>query len=123
MSRARPRCNGFTLIEMLVALAVFSLAALALIRLESATLSSTADLDRKTIAQIVARNLVVETLTDPGAPPLGVTRGEEINDGQRWLWERRTTRPGDERLSRVDIVVSDDAGVNRAALSIMRPTQ
>ena len=36
------RENGFTLIEMLVALAVFSLAALALLRLEGATVASTA---------------------------------------------------------------------------------
>ena len=38
---SRKREEGFTLIEMMVALAVFSLAAMALIRLEGATIRST----------------------------------------------------------------------------------
>ncbi|WP_278988420.1 type IV pilus modification PilV family protein, partial [Sphingobium yanoikuyae] len=37
--------HGFTLLEMLVALAVFSLAALALVRLQGVTLRTAADLD------------------------------------------------------------------------------
>jgi len=108
---------------MLVALAVFSLAALALLRLEGATLSSTADLDKKTIAQLVARNIAAETLTDPVAPALGMTSGEEVNAGRRWRWQRRTSRPGDDRLVRVDISVLDDMGANQAALTILRPVQ
>ncbi|MCJ8157592.1 type II secretion system minor pseudopilin GspI [Sphingomonas sp. LaA6.9] len=114
------RESGFTLIEMLVALAVFSLAALALMRLEGATLSSTADLDQKLIAQIVARNVAVETLTDPTAPALGETSGEETNAGRRWRWQRRTTRPGDQRIVRIDISVLDMTGRNQAGLTVVR---
>lgn len=117
------RETGFTLIEMLVALAVFSLAALALMRLEGATLSSTADLDEKLVAQIVARNVAVETLTDPTAPALGKTSGEEVNGGRRWRWQRQTTRPGDQRVVRIDIAVLDTAGRNQAALTIVRQVQ
>ena len=64
---------GFTLLEMLVALAVFSLAALALLRLEGATVRQTGELDERMLAQLVARNLAVETLTDPAPPPLGAS--------------------------------------------------
>jgi general secretion pathway protein I len=63
---------GFSLIEMMVALAVFSLAALALIRLEGAIIRSAGTLDRTMIAQIVARNVAVETLTDPQPPVRGM---------------------------------------------------
>ena len=62
---------GFTLLEMLVALVVFSLAALALVRLEGATIRNTADLETQVVAQMVARNVAVETLIDPRAPTLG----------------------------------------------------
>src|SRR4051794_5736947 len=57
--------GGFTLIEMLVALAIFSLAALALLRLGGATATNSARLGSQAMAQIVARNLAVEVLTDP----------------------------------------------------------
>lgn len=114
---------GFTLIEMLVALAVFSLAALALLRLEGATLASTYELDRRTIAQIVARNVAAETLTDPAAPALGATSGETANAGVMWRWTRDTARVGDQRVVRVDISVADAAGQAMAGLTIVRPVQ
>ena len=63
MSAPKP-ANGFTLIEMLVALAIFSLAALALLRLEGATVKNTGLLQEQAVAQIVARNIAVETITD-----------------------------------------------------------
>ena len=90
MSAARTECShassgsvswrsaeqGFTLIEMLVALAIFSLAALALLRLGGATATNSARLNDQAIAKIVARNLAVETLTDPQPPAFGASAGE-----------------------------------------------
>ena len=61
---------------MLVALAIFSLAALALLRLGGATAANSARLTEQALAQIVARNLAVEVLTDPVAPPFGTQTGE-----------------------------------------------
>lgn len=107
LGRAPQRATqGFTLLEMLVALAVFSLAALALLRLEGATLRQTADLDDKALAQLVARNKAVELLTDPAPPPIGRSQGEVVNGGRRWRWTTATTRTPDERLVRVDIAVT-----------------
>lgn len=117
------RERGFTLLEMMVALAIFSLAALALLRLEGATLASTFELDKRTMAQIVARNLAAETLTDPVAPALGDTNGETANGGVTWRWTRRTARVGDQRVVRVDISVADTAGQALAGLTIVRPVQ
>ncbi len=71
MSPADHEEQGFTLIEMLVALAIFSLAALALLRLEGATVSNTARLHEQALAQVVARNIAVEALTDPVTPAFG----------------------------------------------------
>lgn len=98
--------RGFTLLEMLVALAVFSLAALALLRLEGATLRQTADLGDKALAQLVARNMGVELLTDPAPPPLGQASGAVVNGGRRWRWTRSVSRTPDARLVRVDIAVT-----------------
>ena len=106
--------RGFTLIEMMVALAVFSLAALALIRLESATLRSTGMLDETLGAQIVARNIAIEAVTDARPPAAGRTNGVERNDGRLWRWTRDVRPTGDARILRVDVAVAGPAGMSPA---------
>ena len=113
------KTGGFTLLEMLVALAVFSLAALALLRLEGATVRQTGELDERMLAQLVARNLAVETLTDPAPPPIGQSGGDVVNGGRRWRWMRMTSRTPDQRLVRVDISVSSSGAPT--LLTIVRP--
>lgn len=120
MSAERPP-NGFTLIEVLVALAVFSLAAIALLRLQGVTLTSAATLESRTVGQIVARNLAVEAMTDPVAPSLGRSEGSETNAGRAWRWSRTVARMGEPRLLRIDIAVVDEAGDPAGALTVIRP--
>jgi general secretion pathway protein I len=112
--------RGFTLLEMLVALAVFSLAALALLRLEGATVRQTGELDERMLAQLVARNLAVETLTDPAPPPIGASAGETVNGGRTWRWSRVTSRTPDQQLVRVDISVATSRAPS--TLTIVRPS-
>ena len=112
---------GFTLIEMLVALAIFSLAALALLRLSGATATNSARLADRAIAQTVARNLAVEVLTDPAPPPFGTVAGEAVNGGRRWRWTRTTARSPEARIQQIEIQVSNDSGgPGRASLTVFR---
>lgn len=112
--------HGFTLVEMLVALAVFSLAALALLRLEGATVSTTALLREQALAQIVARNLAVEALTDPQPPAFGATRGEALNAGRMWRWVRVVGRSPEPRIQQIRIEVRSDRGPEAANLTLFR---
>ena len=112
--------SGFTLIEMLVALAIFSLAALALLRLEGATVKNTGLLQDQAVAQIVARNIAVETITDPAAPAFGMARGETMNGGRRWLWVRSTGRSPEPRIQMIHIAVLTDSGREAARLTFFR---
>lgn len=122
MSRARmPAQKGFTLIEMLVALAIFSLAALALLRLGGATATNSARLSEQAMAQIVARNIAVETLTDPAPPAFGLSQGDAVDGGRRWRWSRNVARSPEARIQQIEIRVETDAGgPGRAALTIFR---
>jgi general secretion pathway protein I len=115
-----PNEAGFTLVEMMVALAVFSLAALALLRLEGATVVSTGLLQDQAIAQMVARNLAVETLSDPAAPAFGEARGTAVNAGREWSWVRRTGRSPEPRIQMIHIAVLDQRGREAARLTLFR---
>ena len=117
--------NGFTLLEIMVALAIFSLAALAMVRLQGYSVRSTAVLGDSGMAWQVARNLAVERLSDPAPPVIGDKKGEEVNGGQNWDWTVSTQKTDDARLLRIDIVV---AGTGLAArrtvkLTIARPVE
>ena len=115
--------QGFTLLEMLVALAVFSLAALALVRLQGVTLRTAADLDSKALGQIVARNLMVEVQTDAAPPSIGSEEGDVENGGRRWHWVRMVKATSDKRLLQVDLTVSGQAGTSPVVLSFVRAVQ
>jgi general secretion pathway protein I len=109
------------LIEMLVALAIFSLAALALLRLGGATATNSASLGDQAIAQIVARNLAIETITDPEPPAFGASQGDAVNAGRRWRWTRIVNRSPEARIQQVEIDVAPEAGgTGRAHLTVFR---
>jgi general secretion pathway protein I len=112
--------NGFTLVEMMVALAVFSLAALALLRLEGATVSNTARLQEQAMAQIVARNIAIETLTDPVAPAFGREAGQAVNAGRNWSWSRIVDRSPEPRIQMITVSVRSQIGPEAATLTIFR---
>lgn len=105
---------------MLVALAVFSLAALALLRLEGATVSTTAQLQEQAIAQVVARNLAVEAMSDPTPPAFGRSGGEVANAGRKWRWARVVARSPEPRIQQIEIRVTSDRGPEAAALTLFR---
>ena len=117
---SQPRANGFTLTEMLVALAILSLAALALVRLDAFTLRSTVDLDANAMARIVAGNAATDLLTDVAAPVIGSGSERVSNGGRGWLIERRVASIGDAGVRRIDLRVTGDGG-GRAALTLVRP--
>ncbi len=117
---SRRRETGFTLIEMMVALAVFSLAALALIRLEGATVRGASSLATTLMAQTVARNVAIEALTDARPPAIGTATGVERNGGRAWTWTRVTRPTGDLRILRIDVDVTDASGRDSGHLTVVR---
>jgi general secretion pathway protein I len=123
--KPQPKHNGFTLLEIMVALAIFSLAALAMVRLQGYSVRSTSNLGDSSMAWQVARNVAVEILSNPAPPTLGETRGEELNGGQNWRWTATASPTDDTRLVMVDIDVvgTGNAALRKARLTIARPVE
>ena len=113
---------GFTLIEIMVALAVFSLAALALMRLESATIRGAATLDATVAAGMVAQSVAVDAMTSAQLPAAGTQRGSETNGGRSWSWTRNVSAIGGGQVMRIDVAVADQRGGSVLARStLVRP--
>lgn len=120
---APPGEHGFTLLEMLVALSIISIAALTLVRLDAYAVRTAGDLDESSIAGIVAQNRAVELWTDPAPPTIGNNMATVANAGRNWRIEQRVARTADDSLLRVDLTVRPETGRGQAALTIIRPSR
>ncbi|MET0360188.1 MAG: type II secretion system minor pseudopilin GspI [Sphingobium sp.] len=113
--------QGFTLLEMLVALAIFSLAGLALVRLQAVSVRTAADLDTRIMSEITARNIAYNVQTDPNPPAGGGSEGTIANGGRDFRWNQQVAPTSDRRLVQVTVTVSGGAGQSPAVISIVRP--
>ncbi len=102
------RAEGFSLVEVMVALAIFGLAAVALIRLQGVSLASATTLAERGEAAIVARNQALEAWLSPTAP--GPAAGQERAGRREWAWVRRTSPGPDPGTILIAVDVRGAAG-------------
>jgi len=105
MAERPARHGGFTLLEVMVALAVFALAAIALLDLQRESLRTTGGVAERAIAQIVAENRLVALMAGRETPEPGIRRGETEMAGRNWLWRERVIAAGIAGLRRIEIDV------------------
>lgn len=105
MSKPRTADAGFTIIEMLVALTVFSLAVLALLNLSGENARTAAVVQEQVLAGVVADNRAVEAMLMPLADLASAGEGVEEAGGSAWQWRRSIAGTSDPGIVRVDVEV------------------
>ncbi len=124
VSSAAANEGGFTLIEVLVALSIFSLAVLALMNVAAQNTRTTSVVATRMLAQVVAENRAVEVVASPAILPVGQTEGAEAAGGRLWRWTRKVTPTADPAILRVDIGVVPDGAVRQvASLTLFKVVQ
>ncbi len=99
------RGKGFTLLEVLVALAVLAFAMAALIKTGAENARSAAYLRDKTLGQWVAMNVIAEQRLEAAWPATGTKHGSEEMALHEWFWELRVAETFDEDVRRLEVAV------------------
>jgi general secretion pathway protein I len=110
--------RGFTLIEVLIALAVVALALLGLTRVATMQVRDFDALRERTLAGWVAANVLAETRLAASLPATGRSDGRVELASRRWRWTRDVSATPDPQLRRIDVrVFTDDAREPVASLA------
>lgn len=124
--RPRRRVGGFTLIEILVALAVIAIGTAAVVAAVSGNVGNAAYIQDRTLAHWVAMNKVAELQVLPQWPDTGTQRGDSLMASQEWNWEVKVSGTDDPDVRRVDVQVFADKDQKAALATLVayvgRPT-
>lgn len=99
--------KGMTLLEVMVAMAVFAIAAVAVTKSLGDQMANMPILEERTLAQWVADNQMVDARLAEGFPPLGSHNGQEEMAGKTWYWKREVVKTADKNFRMIRISVSD----------------
>ncbi len=110
--------RGFTLIEILAAVAVLAIALAAILSGMARYADNASYIRQKTIALWVAHNRLTEIKTATGWPDTGTTDGKVEMANQKWKWIETVQTTADDQLRRIDITVQrEDNDAVLASLS------
>jgi general secretion pathway protein I len=105
---AQPRSRGFSLLEVLIALAVLALALFALSRSAAVALESAAHREESLLAGMVAANVLAEIRLADEVPATGRREGQQRQGGRDFHW-RAVVSPSDlPGIVRIDVAVAVD---------------
>jgi general secretion pathway protein I len=101
--RRGARSAGFTLLEVLIALAIVALSAGALLGSVTSSASNVIYLKDKTLSEWVSLNRLTEIRMAAEMPATGRRQGSSVMGGMRWDWEEEVSQLPVQGLFRVEV--------------------
>lgn len=124
------RATGFTLLEVMIALAIVALSVGALLGTVTSSASNVIYLKERTLAEWVALNRLTEIRIAPQMPGTGRRLGGTTMGGMRWEWEEEVTELPIEGMFRIDVrahptgeTVDDTRPTDKPASQTETPTK
>lgn len=99
------RGRGFTLIEVLVALAIVAIGMAAVLGALTSSASTVMFMRDKMMANWVALNHIAEQRLQTQMPQLGNSDGDVEFAGQKWHWRQETVNTAVKGMIRMDVMV------------------
>jgi general secretion pathway protein I len=118
------RNRGFTLVEVLVALAVIAIAFGAIMRTLAQSIDVSANLRDRALAMWVAQNRLARQQADRAWPSADTREGTDAMGGREWRWRELVANTPDADLRRIEIqirAIQGDAVLARLVGFLARP--
>jgi len=116
---SRRRCNGFTLLEVLVAMTVLALTLGAIIKAAGDYTANQAHLSDRTLATWVARNVLVGQQLENAWPRVGELKDSVEMGGREWRWLAIVSQTEEQELRRLDVEVRPFEDADAEPLAVL----
>ena len=116
---SRDAGRGFTLVEVLVALAIVSVGMLAVFKVIGDTAMNVAYLKDRSFAAWIADNRITELRLAGELPSVDETRGDLEFAGRRWFWVQKVATTPVDGLRRIDVSVRREEDAEGTSLVSM----
>ena len=110
--------SAFTLLEVMLAMAVFAIAGVALLGVADNNYRHISHLEEQMFATWVASNQLVEVTLDKTWPPKNNRKGKVEMAGRTWYWQQKVIKTNNKELRSIimEVRLNEDAELVTASL-------
>ena len=114
--KSTAKISGFTLIEVLIALAILAIALTAAVRAASVATDSANETKLRTLATWIAQNRIALVSTSAVFPPVGESNGRETMANIEFAWKQKISNTPNTAFRKIEVqVLRPSVGVGAGA--------
>lgn len=117
--RSKQKSAGFTLIEVMLAMAIFAIAGVSLLSAATNNFNHLSQLEQKILANWVASNQLVTISLEDKWPPQSNKKGKVEMSGHEWFWQQKVIKTTDANMRAVVIEIRVNEKDELALTSLM----